>query len=91
MRVFPSFDQLAQSNIENYIKELNEAHILRGLYWNVVPGFFWLELHIDQMVWRDDAPFNKSEYISSFKTRVEKRQSIILTNKSTMSNTSGHF
>ena len=52
--VFPSFEQIVQKEISKFTRCLNETLVQRGLFWNVVPGYYWLELHIDRLVLRQD-------------------------------------
>jgi len=47
---FPTLDEIVGENTDKYTRELNNGMMPRGLFWNVVPGYFWAELHIDRLI-----------------------------------------
>jgi hypothetical protein len=50
IKTFPTLDEIVSENMTSYTRELNNGMMHRGLFWNVVPGYFWAELHIDRLL-----------------------------------------
>lgn len=53
MNKFPTLEAIINNELQQYLRKLNEDLVSRGLFWNAVPGYFWLELHIDRLVMKE--------------------------------------
>lgn len=73
--IFPTLEGIVNEQLGIYVKTLNTSIIQRGLYWNIVPGYFWLELHIDKMVLKHNSLHDK---LISFETKLSRHKSIII-------------
>eukprot|EP00347_Sterkiella_histriomuscorum_P000845 403374297 len=47
---FPTLEGIVTEQLGVYVGTLNQQMVQRGLFWNAVPGYFWLELHVDRLV-----------------------------------------
>jgi hypothetical protein len=52
--------------------------VQNGLFWNAVPGYFWLELHIDRMTIKQTTPSTPKDMLRKFNNKVENRKSKVL-------------
>eukprot|EP00347_Sterkiella_histriomuscorum_P020589 403337232 len=78
---FPTLEGIVTEQLGVYVGTLNQQMVQRGLFWNAVPGYFWLELHVDRLVLKQNS---HRELLIKFHNKVDMRKTAIL------QRTSGH-
>ncbi|CDW74980.1 UNKNOWN [Stylonychia lemnae] len=53
--------------------ELNNGMMNRGLFWNVVPGYFWAELHVDRLILKQSS---QKDPLLNFTMRLQQKKTI---------------
>jgi hypothetical protein len=46
-KVNVSLEDIVKSKLDSYFDEINKKYVLRGLWWRVHPGNYWVELRIE--------------------------------------------
>lgn len=67
---FPTLEGIVTEQVGLYVRALNQSLVQRGLFWNVVPGYFWLELHIDKLIIHENSG---RELLGRFNSKLDKR------------------
>jgi len=45
--IYTTFEEMVKKDLDEYFSHINREFIVRGLWWRVVPGHYWMELRID--------------------------------------------
>ena len=59
------YSKIVKMYLDRYFDKVNEVYKRRGLYWKVSPGHYWIELHIDISMPRNQRHLKKQNESSN--------------------------
>ncbi|CDW82528.1 UNKNOWN [Stylonychia lemnae] len=73
---FPTLEDIVIKQLVTTMDQINNTMIMRGMYFASVPGYFWIELHIN----KDIARYHNHDrdLLLSFSSRLDQRKTLLL-------------